>query len=135
MFILGTVLTTGLAVSKIKFIGPGKHYDYEEILNLFGKIKIKKSDRGYRGDTWVLYEENGHYGYLCFGWGSCTSCDALQSCDTQKELDSLIESMEKSIRWFETKNDCIAWFKSHDWDGDYTNPKKFVRMVFLELEK
>ena len=53
--------------------------DYTSILNQFGYIVIKVDDDDYQGDSRVLYEGyKDEVGYLQFGWGSCSGCDALQ---------------------------------------------------------
>ena len=55
-------------------------YDYQPMLNAFGKVAIQVDDDAYQGDSRLLYDENGKIGVLIFGWGSCSGCDALQAC-------------------------------------------------------
>lgn len=64
---------------------------YQLIIEEFGNILVQVDDQDYQGDSRILYENNGQYGYLKFGWGSCSGCDALQGCDSVLELDELIE--------------------------------------------
>lgn len=55
-------------------------WDYKPIVNSFGKIIIQVNDGDYQEDSYILLEDDGRYGYLSFGWGSCSGCDALQAC-------------------------------------------------------
>ena len=94
-------------------------YDYTPILKSFGNIAVREDENDYQGDSWVLYDNQGRIGYLCFGWGSCSGCDALQACDSYAEIDDLIDSLRNRVKWFDSKFDALEWFKSHDWEGDY----------------
>ena len=33
---------------------------------------------------------------------------------------SLFESLVTQVKWFDSKTDALAWFKGHDWEGDYS---------------
>jgi len=61
-------------------------YDYTPLISYFGHIILRVDDTDYQGDSRVLYEEGERYGYLNFGWGSCSGCDSLQACDTASEV-------------------------------------------------
>ena len=67
--------------------------DYQPIVDSFGNVLIQVDDADYQGDTRVLYEKDGKYGYLNFGWGSCSGCDALQACCNIEEIQELINSL------------------------------------------
>lgn len=55
---------------------------YDPILNDLGKVLFKLDEGSYSGDTRLIYtDSNSRYGILTFGWGSCSGCDALQSCE------------------------------------------------------
>jgi hypothetical protein len=110
--------------------------DYQPILNSFGRILIQVDDDDYEGDSRVLYKKDKQYGYLQFGWGSCSGCDALQACASYEEADELITNLFNSIKWFENKKEALIFFKTHDWGGDYSwnfrEQKEFVDRV-IEL--
>ena len=93
--------------------------DYAPILSSFGKIVIQCDEKEYQGDSWVLYNVNDKIGFLNFGWGSCSGCDALLCCSSYEELDTLIEQLRNNIKWFESKGAALDWFKTHEWKGDY----------------
>lgn len=105
-------------------------YEYQPMINAFGKVAIKVADDGYSGDTRVLYDNNGNIGHLIFGWGSCSLCDALQGCNTIEDLQELCNDLESSIKWFDSPTEAIEWFENHDWEGDWTchddNTKEYI---------
>jgi hypothetical protein len=107
------------------FCPPG---DYYPMLESFGNIVLQVDD-DYQGDSRVLYQDGENFGYLVFGWGSCSGCDALQGCNSIKDLDNLIEGMESGIQW-KSRLEMEEYFKTRDWDNDYhgrsEETKKFV---------
>ena len=61
--------------------------DYEQLIESIGiQIIVSVSDDGWQGDTRLLFYEEDKYGFLVFGWGSCSGCDALQACQSKKEV-------------------------------------------------
>ena len=102
--------------------------DYKPIYESFGEI-IRKDDIGdYQGDTQVLLYDEGkkQYGYICFGWGSCSMCDRLQGCESYEEIDNLINDLYASIRWFDDDNEALRFFTTHEWHFDYSHSQAFV---------
>lgn len=96
-------------------------YNYNPMLETFGEVLVQVDDNDYQGDTRVLYkDENGRYGHLMFGWGSCSGCDSLQACESYEDIENLAESLYNSIKWFDSKEECLEWFNKHDWKGDYS---------------
>lgn len=57
----------------------------------------------YQGDAVFIVKENDKYGWLVFGYGSCSGCDALEGSNTYEELEELRQNLYNSIRWFDTK--------------------------------
>lgn len=76
--------------------------DYDPIIKSFGEVLVQVDDEDYSGDTRVLLRKNDRYGFLIFGWGSCSGCDALQACNNFREVDELIDNLEGGIKWFDT---------------------------------
>ncbi len=93
--------------------------DYQPIVDAFGNIILQESDDDYQGSTWVLYQDNDKIGFLRFGWGSCSGCDALQACRSIEEIQELMDDLWQSIMWFETKAEALQFFVEHDWEGDW----------------
>lgn len=96
--------------------------EYQPILEQFGQILLQVSDQDYQGDSRVLYRDfaSSKVGWLQFGWGSCSGCDALQACDSYVEVDSLIRLLHESIKWFDSVEEALEFFTKHDWKGDYS---------------
>lgn len=95
-------------------------YNYQPILDSFGNILCQKDEHNYQGDSWVLYEKDEQIGYLCFGWGSCSGCDALQACSSYDDVDELIIRLYNSIQWFDSVQEAYEYFTNKDWEGDYS---------------
>ena len=113
--------------------------EYQPILNEIGTIVLQKDDEDYQGDSRVLYRDGDRWGYLQFGWGSCSGCDALQGCESYEEIDKLIVFLVGTVRWFESAVEALAFFKEHDWAGDYSNSDEnqavFVADTIALLDK
>lgn len=113
-------------------------FSYDPMIEAFGDVAIRVDAGSYQGDTYVLYEDNGKFGYLTFGWGSCSGCDALQACGSLREVQRLCDSLQNSIMWFGTKAEALEWFKTHDWKGDWcwwNGVSEFVDKVIAYLSK
>lgn len=111
--------------------------DYQPMLDAFGNIAIQVDDHDYQGDSRVLYDINGKIGFLRFGWGSCSGCDALQACDSLDEVQELCDDLQNQIKWFDNKQHALEWFMQHDWYGDFdwreVETAKFVKMCIEYL--
>lgn len=112
------------------FYGP---CDYQPIINSFGSVLIQVDDSDYQGDTRVILEHDSKFGWLNFGWGSCSGCDALQACTTHKDIDLLINDLKNSIKWFDTLDSLKQYFSTKDWALDYSwhreEQKTFIEKV------
>lgn len=64
-----------------------------------------------------LYEGT-MYGFLTFGWGSCSGCDALLACGSFDRVMTLLHTLKESIIW-KTKEDMLEYFKTKDWSLDH----------------
>ena len=97
------------------FYGPS---NYQPIIDEFGNI---------------LYEKDGKYGYLIFGWGSCSGCDGLQACENIKDIQSLMDGIESDIKWFDSLGELKQYFKDKDWKLEFTwhsnETKEFIDKV------
>ncbi len=132
---------TGLAKKLYPDLGEHGYFcasDYQPIVDHFGTVVLQVEEEDYQGDTWVLYDDTGKgFGYLQFGWGSCSGCDALQGCDSYAEIGELIQQLEGSIRWA-PRAELLKFFNEHDWQGDYSwredELKTFVKDAIAYLE-
>lgn len=113
--------------------------DYQPMIDAFGKVALQVDDWGYQGDTRVLYHnEDGRVGHLIFGWGSCSGCDSLQACGSLDDVQELANDLENDIKWFDTVEEALHWFKTYDWEGQYSwfyeETKKYVKEAIAYLE-
>ncbi len=98
---------------------------YEPLVQSFGRrTLVEADDNDYQGDSYRLLadgDEPGQvYGLLTFGWGSCSGCDALQSCETVEQLQALADSLQDSILWFASREALKEYIQNHDWEGDWS---------------
>lgn len=76
-------------------------------------------EKDYQGSSVFILEDGDKIGYLVFGWGSCSYCDALQACDTIYDLEKLRTNLFDSIIWFDSKKDLKHFIMNHDYEADY----------------
>lgn len=111
--------------------------DYQPMLDEFGDILVQVDDEGYQGDSRVLYHDGKRFGWLQFGWGSCSGCDALQACNSVEEVQELMDELHNSIMWFDGPEEAIKFFESHDWEGDYSwwadEQREFIQLSLKTL--
>lgn len=107
--------------------------DYQPMLNSFGKILIQVDDDDYQGDSRLIYEKDGKYGYLQFGWGSCSGCDALQACDDLNDVQELMDSLNDRIKWFDSLDELQLYFKEKDWSLEYSWKQEEQKMFVNEV--
>jgi hypothetical protein len=53
---------------------------YDELIKSFGYEYVSEEFGDYQGDIAVVFREGNRKGYLIFGYGSCSGCDALEAC-------------------------------------------------------
>lgn len=81
----------------IEYFYPNESYD--TLVESAGTI-IKDWNIGdYQGDAIYLIKKDDKFGFVVVGYGSCSYCDALQSCENQQEVDALRQSIINSIFW------------------------------------
>jgi hypothetical protein len=100
--------------------------DYGAMIELMpGEAVVHVDVDDYQGDTYVLLRDGARFGYLSFGWGSCSGCDALQACNSFAEVADLYEEM-------------LDWFHAHDWEGDWSwheeTHREFLRKALEALD-
>jgi hypothetical protein len=114
-------------------------YDYQPMVEAFGNVVVQVDDNDYQGDTRVLYDNDGKIGFLVFGWGSCSGCDALQACGNIDEVQELCDELQDDIKWFANKEEALQWTKEKDFATEYywhiSEGREFVRKVVEYLSK
>lgn len=95
--------------------------DYKLLIKCIdAEVLIHADELNWQGDSWYLFKNNEGtmYGFLTFGWGSCSGCDALLGCDSFDRVMSLLHTLKESIIW-KTKEDMLEYFKTKDWSLDH----------------
>lgn len=115
----------------IEQVFEGNYYDYGSLLGSFDYENILQADVGdWQGDTLVLFKDGDRYGFLTFGWGSCSGCDALQACNHLKDVEELRQQLFDQIVWKDSKEEMRDFLANRDWEaqwyGGYEGTKKFV---------
>ena len=76
--------------------------NYQPLLDEMGTILVQVDDSDYQGDSRLLLRDGGRYGFLVFGWGSCSGCDELQACSSYQDIADMANRLASSIPWFDT---------------------------------
>ena len=112
-------------------------YDYRPLLESIGhEILVQVDEENYQGDSYLLFRrEDGAYGFLEFGWGSCSGCDALQATQSVKEIEELRDRLVASISWHPDAAAALAhlnadkgdqWYGSEDPYEDFRDKARPV---------
>lgn len=109
-------------------------WDYQPMLNEFGNILLQKDEQDYQGDSFLIYEKDDKYGYLTFGWGSCSGCDALQGCNSIDEVQELMDKLYSDIKWFYSLDALKEYFKETDWALQYQHNIPEFKEFLIEVE-
>lgn len=115
------------------FYGP---CDYTPLLKSLGDIIARVDQDDYQGDSWVLFRDGDRFGYLQFGWGSCSGCDSLQSCDSYAEIEKLREDLLSKIRWG-TRAETIAYLHTIDPEVSWAPAElsSFITLAISTMEE
>lgn len=104
-----------------------EYYDppmsYDEIIATQGEIIKDWVIGDYQGDYVYLLKNEDRYAFTVVGYGSCSGCDALQSCENDEHFNSLKDDIVRGIVWG-TKQDVY----------DYINNQEANRWYFHEDE-
>jgi len=114
--------------------------DYGPLLESMGwTILLKVDDKDYQGDSRILFRDGNRYGFLIFGWGSCSGCDSLQACDTFEEAEQLRNRLVHDTEWYDSKENCLRRINTKDWELDYSwhaeETKEFIAKAKALLSK
>jgi hypothetical protein len=117
----------------VKELYPAIDYvdDYTPMIDSFGTLILREDEEGYQGDTFCIIAREGKFGFLVFGWGSCSGCDALQACRNYDDLQELADNLESSIKWFDSlfllkEYLCLDDSRQYDWYGHSSVFKTFL---------
>lgn len=110
-------------------------YGYEGLIESFDvEILLDGHDGDYQGDSfYILRDADGRVGFLAFGWGSCSGCDAFSAAwdDGEAELVALRDGLWDDVEWHNSLDDLRVSFEENDielkWYGHSKSFKTFLR--------
>jgi hypothetical protein len=94
--------------------------DYTPLLESIAPIALQKDEEDYQGSSFVLYRDGARWGYLAFGWGSCSGCDALQGCESWNEVAELRQELNSDVYWEPDATAMLRWIVNRNWVGDWS---------------
>ena len=117
-------------------------WSYDNLLATMTDGKVwAHEDNAYQGDTFAIIQRGGAYGFVVFGWGSCSGCDALEAAHSDIAMATqLRDELYDSARWFSSLENFLHWQKSERGTGNlwYANNAAFhslVREIRFVLEE
>lgn len=110
--------------------------DYWGLMESTGlSIHVQGEHLGHQGDSWAVVSDGDRWGFLTFGWGSCSGCDALQACDSLKDFDDLRTVLYDGIVWKDSKDDLLKYMTGKDWEVEwYGRDGEFSKFLKEALE-
>ena len=51
---------------------------------------------------------------MVLGYGSCTYCDAVRSCESLEDLKDLVNNTWRSIRWFDLTSNSFKEYEDNE---------------------
>ncbi len=99
----------------------GPSWNYNDLVTTgMGLEVLEAEDFGaYEGDTLLVVTVGARYGWLLFGWGSCSGCDPLEGCRSLADLTSLRDDMYADIHWEDSREALADWLHDRDWEGQW----------------
>lgn len=130
-----------MASSKPDWVQGDYGVGYGDVVDSWGYEVLSFDTTGsYQGDHEVLLKDGPRFGYIIFGYGSCSGCDALEAIapwgsDKNADWTEVIEfaaELEKSIEWFPSATALVesiqALDKARSW---YANDDE-IKQVFAD---
>lgn len=102
--------------------GPG---GYDDLIETFGfHIIATGHDDNYQGDSFYLFRhpvDPARVGFLCFGWGSCSGCDAFEAAQDVQDLEDLQIQLYGEINWIRDMSEFRMWL----WNDEIQQGKHY----------
>ena len=92
---------------------------YTPIIEYLGTVVLRYDEPGYQGDTYAILKKGDEYGFICFGWGSCSGCDALQGCNSYEDVGSIIQWLQESVSWYDSLDEVKQYVEGRNGENSY----------------
>lgn len=97
--------------------------DYDDLLLPLGEQLVTTQQSDYQGDSLYLIRNSaGELGFLTFGWGSCSGCDALGAALSPKDdekLKELFDDLAAGVVWKATPKEMPVYLQAKDWKATF----------------
>lgn len=120
-----------------EFIAPS---DYNPLLRSFGcDLALQVNEGAYDGTCYVLYRTpGGEFGFMSFGWGSCSGCDALQASTSWADVEHLRKTLMDKVVWRPSREAIWLWLTDEEiqtlqWHWGSMSFNKFLEEACREL--
>lgn len=101
-----------------------KFDSYRDLPKRWGfDVLVWEEEHSYQGDTLAVLRDGSRVGFMTFGWGSCSGCDALQACHTAKDYAELASQLRGSIQWHDSLAALREAMDARDWEASHINAK------------
>lgn len=92
------------------------YWNYNDLIDSMEvEVLVEVDENSYEGSSWLIIKDGERYGYLCYGWGSCSGCDALQACASIKDATDLRDELWNSVHWENSAGELLSYFVATDW--------------------
>jgi len=90
--------------------------DYDPLVKSLGPdLLVQVDEDSYNGCSFLLYgTPGGQYGFLSFGWGSCSGCDALRQCESWGDVETLRKRLLGDIHWASDRLQMWLWLTDEE---------------------
>jgi hypothetical protein len=111
-------------------------FSYSELIDSMEvDVLLEVDEADYQGSSWLIVQQGSRFGYLCYGWGSCSGCDALEACGNNvTEATELRDDIFNGIQWENSADELLSYFVETDWELKWEYHSKDFR-DFLEQAK
>jgi len=108
--------------------------NYGDLINTMEvDVLVETEQNDYQGDSFLLVRKGADYGYMTYGWGSCSGCDAAKAATSLAEAIELRDSLYNGIRWFPHLTAALDWLATDDhklnWYGHEPTFNEFLAEV------
>lgn len=108
-----------------------ERYWWNKLLTTFPvEILVHEADPVEAADLVLWRSVEGPYGFVSFGYGSCSQCDELEACSTYAEVAKVRKEMWERVHWEDNACNMFSWMYARDWKlqwyGHVPHAGKFI---------
>ena len=107
-------------VAQFEAFGIADSPSYVELVQTFASVLLAVDGNDVTGDTQMLLDDGQRFGFLYFGWGSCSWCDAMYAAHgCIPELMRLRVDLAAKTVWCDSARDLAYYLATKDWALDF----------------